>query len=124
MRWPVSLEEGISLYGNWCISEIHQQSAHMHVICTSSAHHLEWSLWSLCTPIVFPVPKKLVIDVPVVYDVVWYVDTLNGYCPQVICVVHHVFCIDRSSGYSHSCRLLTEVVRRLFLYCLMWFILR
>ena len=58
-------------------------SADTHVICMSSAHHLQihtsfaQSSW---TPIVFPVPKILVIDVTVVPDLA----LLKTYCLHII----------------------------------------
>ena len=62
-------------------------SADTHVICMSSAHHLQictsfaQSSW---TPIVFLVPKILVIDVTVVPDVVPDVVLLKTYCLHII----------------------------------------
>ena len=62
-------------------------SADTHVICISSAHHLQihtsfaQSSW---TPIVFPVPKILVIDVTVVPDVVPDVALLKTYYLHII----------------------------------------
>ena len=62
-------------------------SADTHVIHMSSSHHLQihtsfaQSSW---TPIVFPVPKILVIDVTVVPDVVPYVALLKTYCLHII----------------------------------------
>ena len=62
-------------------------SADTHVICMSSAHHLQihtsfaQSSW---TPIVFPVPKILVIDVTVVPDVIPDVALLKTYCLHII----------------------------------------
>ena len=68
--------------GTICMS-----SADTHVICMSFAHHLQictsfaQSSW---TPIVFPVPKILVIDVTVVPDVVPDVALLKTYCLHII----------------------------------------
>ena len=62
-------------------------SADTHVIHMSSAHHLQihtsftQSSW---TPIVFPVPKILVIDVTVVPDVVPDLALLKTYCLHII----------------------------------------
>ena len=62
-------------------------SADTHVIHMSSGHHLQihtsfaQSSW---TPIVFPVPKILVIDVTVVPDVVPDVALLKTYCLHII----------------------------------------
>ena len=62
-------------------------SADTHVICMSSALHLQihtsfaQSSW---TPIVFPVPKILVIDVTVVPDVVPDVTLVKTYCLHII----------------------------------------
>ena len=62
-------------------------SADTHVICMSFTHHLQictsfaQSSW---TPIVFPVPKILVIDVTVVPDVVPDVALLKTYCLHII----------------------------------------
>ena len=62
-------------------------SADTHVIRMSSAHHLQihtsfaQSSW---TPIVFLVPKMLVIDVTVVPDVVPDVALLKTYCLHII----------------------------------------
>ena len=66
---------------------IYMSSADTHVICMSSAHHLQihtsfaQSSW---TPIVFPVPKILVIDVTVVPDVVPDLALLKTYCLHII----------------------------------------
>ena len=51
---------------------------------TLSAHHPQQSPLSLWTPIVFPVPKILVIDVTVVPDVVPDVALLKTYCLHII----------------------------------------
>ena len=62
-------------------------SADTHVICMSSAHHMQihtsfaQSSW---TPIVFPVPKILVIDVTVVPDVVPDLALLKTHCLHII----------------------------------------
>ena len=62
-------------------------SADTHVIYMSSAHHLQMRTsfaqfsW---TPIVFPVPKILVIDVTVVPDVVPDLALLKTYCLHII----------------------------------------
>ena len=62
-------------------------SADTHVIHMSSAHHLQIHtsfVQSSWTPIVFPVPKILVIDVTVVPDVVADLALLKTYCLHII----------------------------------------
>ena len=61
-----------------CPHVIHTSSPDAYVRCT---HHLQQSLW---TPIVFPVPKILVIDVTVVPDVIPDVALLKIYCLHII----------------------------------------
>ena len=62
-------------------------SAHHLQMHTSFAHHLQMhmsSLTVLMDPIVFPVPKILVIDVTVILDVVPDVALLKTYCLHII----------------------------------------
>ena len=102
----------VALLKIYCLHIIRTLSAfHLHIVCMSSTHHLymhmsyahhlqmhmsfptvlvdpnpEQSPLSLWTPIVFPVPKILIIDVTVVPDVVSDVvllkDILSAHHPE------------------------------------------